>query len=110
MIQNGARPMTVGRFFGDLTKKGPVGFLFKVPAGFRPGPHTHSSDDYVVVVSGKLHNFSGANEGAAVGAGGHWFQPGNVVHDNHCEDGEECVIYIYMPNGFDFKPAAVQSR
>jgi hypothetical protein len=92
--------------FGDFAKKGPVGFLLKVPAGFRPGPHIHTSDDHAVVVKGKMHNFAaGGPEGPGVETGGTWFQPGGVLHDNHCEDGSECVVFIYMPDGFDFKPA-----
>ena len=32
-------------------------------------------------------------------------QPANVVHDNHCEAGSECLVFVYLPKGFDFKPA-----
>src|SRR6185295_8222601 len=35
--------------FGDMKKKEPLGFYFKVPPGFRPGPHTHTSDYHAVV-------------------------------------------------------------
>jgi hypothetical protein len=27
-----------------------------------------------------------------------------MAHDNHCEDGAECVVFIYMPHAFDMKP------
>ena len=35
-------------------------------------------------------------------------QPGGQVHDNDCEASSKdgCQIFVYMPNGFDFKPAA----
>lgn len=90
--------------FGDFDKPGPIGYLLKVPAGFRPGPHTHTSDDYGVVVKGKMHNFApGKSEGPTATPGATWFQPGGMVHDNHCEDGSECVVFLYLPNGFDFK-------
>lgn len=92
--------------YGDLKKKGPIGFLFKTPAGFRPGSHTHSSDDYAVVIEGKMHNFpAGKSEGPALGAGERWHQLANEPHDNYCEPGSECLVFVYMPNGFDFKPA-----
>ncbi|HVE87942.1 MAG TPA: DUF4437 domain-containing protein [Myxococcales bacterium] len=92
--------------FGDMKKKGaPVGFLLKSPAGTSPGPHTHTSDDYAVVIKGKQHNFSGADEGASLGPGSTWYQPGKQVHNNHCEAGEECLLFVYVPNGFDFQPA-----
>jgi hypothetical protein len=90
--------------FGD-PKKGPVGVLVKFPPGAKPGPHTHSSDYWAVVVSGNEHDFSpGAEEGKAIGPGGFWFQPAKMAHDNHCEDGAECVVFIYMPHAFDMKP------
>jgi hypothetical protein len=94
--------------FGDLTKKAPVGFLFKVPPGYRPGPHTHSSDYYSVVLQGAVHDFAAGDrdEGKAVGPGGHWFQAGKVPHDNHCASTTPCVIFIYSAGGLDFTPVS----
>src|SRR2546430_1144600 len=96
--------MTV--LFGDPKVKGPIGWMLKAPAGFKPGPHTHTSDDYAVVIQGTMHNFAapGTDEGPALTAGGTWMQPGKMPHDNHCEGTTECVVFVYMPNGFDFIP------
>lgn len=93
--------------FGDLKKKGPVGVLLKTMPGFRPGPHSHTSDDYAIGITGLAHNYApGTDEGKALGPGGFWFQPGKMVHDNHCEEaGGPCMSFVYMPNGFDFIPA-----
>jgi len=94
--------------FGDLKKKGqPVGILLKVPAGGRAGAHSHTSDDYVVGITGMTHDFvPGGDEGKALGPGGHWFQPGKQVHDNHCEEkGGTCLSFVYLPKGFDIIPA-----
>ena len=92
---------------GDMKKKGtPLYFLLKIPAGFKPGPHSHSSDDYAVVVQGSVHNFAaGGDEGKAVDVGGSWFQPGKVAHDNHCASTTPCILAVYTPKGFDFLPA-----
>ena len=94
--------------FGDLKKKAPIGWMLKTPAGFKPGPHTHTSDDYGVVVSGSWHNFAapGTDEGPALTAGANWYQPGGQAHDNACDASSKdgCVVFVYMPNGFDFKP------
>ena len=38
--------------FGDMKKKAPIGFILKVPAGFKAGPHTHTSDDYATIIQG----------------------------------------------------------
>jgi len=104
---NDARGPQTATVFGDFKKKAPLGFFLKVPAGFRPGPHTHSSDYQAVVVSGRVHNFlPGGDEGTAADAGATWFQEGKALHDNHCESTSECVIFIYMPKGFDFLPGA----
>lgn len=91
--------------FGDMKKRAPLGFFFKVPAGFKPGPHTHTSDYHAIVLEGAVHDFAaGGLEGPPIGPGGHWFQPGNLPHDNHCASTTPCVMFIYTPHGFDFIP------
>ena len=96
----------ISMVFGEMNKPAPVGFLFKVPGGFRPGPHTHTQDYYSVVLEGLVHDFvPGADEGAAIGPGGFWFQAGNKLHDNHCASATPCVIFIYSPSGYDYLPA-----
>ena len=102
----GAKGPQVSVVFGDLKTKAPIGFLFKTPAGFRPGVHTHSSDDFAVIIEGHMHNFAaGKDQGPALGAGEQWHQLANEPHDNFCEAGADCLMFVYMPNGFDFKPA-----
>ena len=99
--------------FGDVKKKGqPVGILLKVPAGGRAGAHSHTSDDYVVGITGLTHDFvPGGDEGKALGPGGHWFQPGKMVHDNHCEEkGGTCLSFVYLPKGFDIIPAKADAK
>ena len=103
----------ISMVFGDMKVKAPVGFLFKVPPGFRQGPHIHTQDYYSVVLQGVVHDFApGADEGAAIGPGGHWFQAGKAPHDNHCASTESCVIFIYSPEGYDYIPikAAAPTR
>ena len=94
--------------FGDMKKKAPIGFLLKVPPGGKAGPHTHTSDDYAVIIQGTEHNFKapGTDEGTGITSGGTWFQPGGQPHDNECEASSKdgCVTFVYMANGFDFKP------
>jgi quercetin dioxygenase-like cupin family protein len=94
--------------FGDMKKKGPIGFMLKMPPGFKAGPHTHTSDDYAMVIQGTVHNFKapGTDTGPGLTAGGSWFQPAGQAHDNECEASSKdgCIVYIYMANGFDFKP------
>jgi hypothetical protein len=91
--------------FGDMKKKGPIGYLLKVPAGTTSPAHMHTSDDYAVVIKGALNNYAPGAEGKALGPGGTWFQPAKVAHVNHCEPAAPCEVFVYMPNGFDFMPA-----
>jgi hypothetical protein len=96
--------------FGDPSK-GPFGALMKFPAGTRPGPHIHSSDYWGVVVSGQMADFAaGGDEGKAVAAGGYYFQPARVPHDNHCVEGSDCVLFVYMPHALDSKPASANAE
>jgi len=103
----GAKGPQISVVFGDL-KKGPVGILLKQPAGARPGPHTHTSDYWAVVVKGQVQDFEpGKGDAAAtLAAGSWWMQPGKAAHDNHCALGSECVVFVYFPRGFDFSPVA----
>ena len=105
----GARGPQLSVVFGDL-KKGPVGLLLKQPAGARPGPHTHTSDYWAVVVTGQLQDFEPGMGASAtkLPKGSWWMQPGKAAHDNHCVEGSECVIFAYFPKGFDFAPVPVK--
>jgi hypothetical protein len=95
--------------FGDVKKKGPIGYLLKVPAGSTSPAHMHTSDDYAVIIKGALSNYAPGADGKAIGPGGTWFQPGHVAHVNHCEAGAPCEVFVYMPNGFDFMPAKTET-
>jgi hypothetical protein len=92
--------------FGDMKKKAPLGMLLKVTPGGSPGPHIHTSDYWGVMITGTEHNFlSGATDkGKGLGPGSWWMQPGKMGHDNHCEPGTECTMFLYFPKGFDMMP------
>lgn len=92
--------------YGDLNKAETIGFFLKIPPGFKPGPHTHSSDDYAVGISGSMHNFAAGspNMGPSIGTGGMWYQPANVPHDNSCEGSAPCIFFLHLPGGADFIP------
>jgi hypothetical protein len=93
--------------FGDLTKKkSPVGILLKVPAGFTPGPHTHSSDYTGIMIYGELLDTEPGKlaSGEKLTAGRRWSEAANHPHDNQCTTAGECLEFVYFPKGFDFKP------
>lgn len=91
--------------FGDI-KKGPVGLVLKFPAGFTPGPHTHSSDYWGVVISGEMVDTDPGKLDTAtrLTAGGRWSEPANRPHDNLCTPKSDCMAFVYFPHGLDVKP------
>jgi anti-sigma factor ChrR (cupin superfamily) len=95
--------------FGDVKKKGPIGYLLKIPAGASSPAHMHTSDDYAVVIKGSMTDHAPGTEGKALSPGGTWFQPGHVAHVNDCAAGAPCEIFVYMANGFDFIPAKTEA-
>jgi len=103
--QLGAKGPQLSVVFGDL-KAGPVGVLLKFPAGFTPGPHTHSSDYWGITIAGEMSDFDVGKLAAAthVGPGGHWMESANHPHDNQCSAKSECVAFAYFPHGLDVKP------
>jgi hypothetical protein len=94
--------------FGDPSK-GPFGAFMKFPAGFKPGPHTHSSDYWGVVLQGAMADFAPGSESKPVAAGGYYYQPAKEVHDNHCVEGADCVLFVYMPQPLDSKPVVAKN-
>ena len=93
--------------FGDLKKKkSPIGLLLKIPAGFTPGPHTHSSSYSGVVIYGELLDAEPGELASAekLTAGRRWTERANHPHDNQCTAKGECLEFVYFPKGFDFKP------
>ncbi|MCY1290784.1 hypothetical protein D9M68_250760 [compost metagenome] len=83
----------------------PFGGLFKVPAGGESPSHTHTSDYWAVMVSGAESAREAANDTASpIPPGSWWFQPGKAPHVNKCMGPEECVFFVYYPNGMDYIP------
>lgn len=104
--QQGDKGPQMSVVFGDPAVKAPIGLFLKIPAGVSPGAHIHSSDYYAVEVFGTEHNYASASadKGAKLPPGSWWFQKGGAGHNNYCEPGADCVLFVYMPNGFDMSP------
>lgn len=84
-LDENGKGIFISLLYGDLESKGPVNFLMKYSAGIKAPPHTHSSDYYAVVISGKFrHYLTSEDEHKVLGAGATWFQKGQVVHGDYC--------------------------
>ncbi len=83
----------------------PFGGMFRVPAGGESPLHTHTSDYWAVMVSG-IESARERVEDAPVKIvpGATWFQSAKVPHINKCMGPEECVFFVYYPNGMDYIP------
>jgi quercetin dioxygenase-like cupin family protein len=83
---------------------GEHGMLRKFPAGFAPPPHTHSSAERVIVLSGTIVvRYSGSAE-KKLGPGSYSEIPANVEHSVKCGEESECVFALISPGAFAFKP------
>ena len=51
------------------------------------------------------HGVNGDKTPTQLGAGSHWYMPGNVVHISACVSQEPCLFYIYSEAKFDYAPA-----
>jgi quercetin dioxygenase-like cupin family protein len=101
-LDQSGRGIFVSILYGELETKGPTNFLMKYSAGIEAPPHTHSSDYYSVVVSGRFRHFlASESESDVLTAGASWFQKGDVVHGDRCVGPEDCVLDIFWPQGFD---------
>ena len=63
--------------------------LFKIKAGYRSGPHRHTCETKIYVVSGEVFNH---NLKESFRQGDYCFQPKNDIHDE--EFLEDSIIYV----------------
>ena len=66
-----------------------VELLFKIKAGYRSGPHRHTCETKIYVVSGEVFNH---NLKESFRQGDYCFQPKNDIHDE--EFLEDSIIYV----------------
>lgn len=85
----------------------PFGGMFRVPAGGESPLHTHTSDYWAVMVSGtESAREKAEDEPMQIPHGSTWFQPAKAAHINKCLGPEDCVFFVYYPNGMDYIPDA----
>ena len=66
-----------------------VELLFKIKAGYRSGPHRHTCETKIYVISGEVFNH---NLKESFRQGDYCFQPKNDIHDE--EFLEDSIIYV----------------
>jgi anti-sigma factor ChrR (cupin superfamily) len=99
----GAPGVKVADLWGNHTK-GAFGALFKLPAGFAVGLHTHTAVMKLVIVSGTYIQAPEGKPEFRLGPGSYLLQPGgNYRHTTSCDQASECVFFVEGSGKFDLK-------
>jgi len=96
----------VAVLYGDPSQTGPFGIRLKIPAGLEIGSHTHSSSEYITVVSGKAKVSWGVRADVM---GGDDLVPGSFFWmkngDHHdLKALEETIVDLNSTGPFDLVP------
>ena len=96
----------IALLYGDPSKPGAFGVRLKFPAGLEVGGHSHSSTEYITVVSGKAKVSWGIKTdvmgGDDLGPGTFFWVKGGEHHDFKALD--ETVIDLNSTGPFDLIP------
>ena len=92
--------------YGDPTKSGPFGLRLKIPAGLEIGSHSHSSTEYITVVTGKAKVSWGVKAdvmgGDDLGPGSFFWMKRGDHHDLKALD--ETIVDLNSTGPFDLAP------
>jgi len=96
----------VAVLYGDPSKSGPFGLRLKIPASLEIGSHSHSSTEYITVVSGKAKVSWGIKSdvmgGDDIGPGSFFWMKSGDHHDLKAL--EETIVDLNSTGPFDLVP------
>jgi len=88
---------------GDPAKPNADVFL-RVPGGYEIPPHSHTSAERIILVSGRLEvKYRGA-PGATLDAGSYAYGPAQLPHRAVCRSSQPCTLFIAFEGPVDAKP------
>jgi hypothetical protein len=88
-------PQHIATLWGDR-KTGEAGVLIKVPPSWHAGLHAHTADYDAVVIAGTwIHTIPSTGTRAVLAPGSYWRQPKEQMHDDQCEAGAECIVFVH---------------
>jgi quercetin dioxygenase-like cupin family protein len=85
---------------GDPAKPN-LDVFFKVPAGSKIAPHTHTSAERMVLVSGRLDVKYAGQPAATLQPGSYAYGPAGRPHEASCHAGQDCVLFIAFESPLD---------
>lgn len=94
---------------GDPAKPN-VDVFFKVPAGATIPPHTHTSAERMVLVSGELDVKYEGQPMQKLKIGSYAYGPANRPHEATCAKGAPCVLFIAFESPLDAIPTKAKAK
>jgi len=88
---------------GDPSKPNADVFL-RVPAGYSIPPHSHSSPERMILVTGALRVQYQGHPETMLRAGSYAFGPAKLPHEGTCAAGEACTLFIAFEGPVDVEP------
>jgi quercetin dioxygenase-like cupin family protein len=85
---------------GDPTQPNADVFL-RVPAKYEIPPHSHTSAERMVLVSGELHVTYRGQSPAVLKPGTYAYGPANAPHKASCASAEPCILFIAFESPVD---------
>jgi quercetin dioxygenase-like cupin family protein len=88
---------------GDPAKNN-LDIFFRVPADFKIPHHFHTSQERMILVSGKLDVKYDGHEKATINTGDYAYGSAKLPHSAYCHKGEVCVLFIAFVAPLDAIP------
>ena len=101
----GVEGVQTAQLWGDMSKDGDWGAVFRFKAGTDVGWHTHSGRVHLVMISGTMNITPEGGAPTDLAAGAFADDPGKVKHRSMCKEGADCLFLIHMTKKFDFLKA-----
>ncbi len=93
---------------GDRFKESYMAMI-RLPAGLISPPHTKTANMFGIVVSGTIRHIAvGADLSTEVSLppGSFYKIPAGLPHISKCNEGVDCVTFLYQDGKFDFLPVS----
>ncbi len=89
--------------YGD-NAHGAHGTFLKMPGKFVSPLHTHTSDEWGVIIAGVFANGKPGDPDIPLPAGAYFFQKAGEAHISKCISENECIIFLSQSGKYDFLP------
>ncbi len=90
--------------YGDSSRSAHGTFL-RLPGSFASPVHSHTSDEWGVIVAGVAANGKPGSQDILLPVGSYFFQKAGEAHITKCVSENECIIFLSQPGKYDFIPA-----